>query len=218
MAQEAETPSDWSRAIFDGDRPTVGHQRYRIIQPARVASEAPASAKSWPEVLRHFAQIEPDRVQIHLLEEDHGRDITYGQLLETASRVAAGLIDSGLRPNETVAIMLPTCADFFYAFFGVMLAGAVAVPIYPPARADKIEEYVRRQVLILKNAEVRFLISFDRVRSVSQIMRLSIPSLVDVTSVETLAAPGQSCQPAALNRPKLPSFSIRRGAREIPRA
>ncbi|MGH9402616.1 MAG: AMP-binding protein [Terriglobia bacterium] len=189
-AQEAETPSDWSRAIFDGARPAAGHQRYRIIQPARVASEAPASAKSWPEVLRHFAQIEPDRVQIHLLEEDSGRDITYGQLLETASRVAAGLIDAGLRPNETVAIMLPTCADFFYAFFAVMLAGGVAVPIYPPARADKIEEYVRRQVLILKNAEVRFLISFDRVRSVSQIMRLSIPSLIEVTSVETLGRSG----------------------------
>ncbi|MGH9343996.1 MAG: AMP-binding protein [Terriglobia bacterium] len=189
-AQEAETPSDWSRAIFDGARPAAGHQRYRIIQPARLAPEAPVSAKSWPEVLRRFAQIEPDRVQIHLLEEDSGRDITYGQLLETASRVAAGLIDAGLRPKETVAIMLPTCADFFYAFFGVMLAGGVAVPIYPPARADKIEEYVRRQVLILKNAEVRFLVSFDRVRAVSQIMRLSIPSLIGVTSVEVLGRSG----------------------------
>ncbi|HEV2499342.1 MAG TPA: AMP-binding protein [Terriglobia bacterium] len=199
VAQEAETPSDWARAIFDGARPVAGHQRYRIIQPAREASEAPASAKSWPEVLRHFAQIEPDRVQIHLLEEESGRDITYGRLLETASRVAAGLIDAGLRPNETVAIMLPTCADFFYAFFGVMLAGGIAVPIYPPARADKIEEYVRRQVLILKNAEVRFLISFDRVRAVSQIMRLSIPSLIEVTSVDALSRSGAKLPSRGLN-------------------
>ncbi|MGH9395420.1 MAG: AMP-binding protein [Terriglobia bacterium] len=190
VAQEAETPSDWARAIFDGVDPSAGRARYRIVQPAREAPEAPASAVTWPEVLRRHAQVEPDRVQIHLLEEDSGRDITYGQLLETAGRVAAGLIAGGLRPRETVAIMLPTCADFFYAFFGVMLAGGIAVPIYPPARADKIEEYVRRQVLILKNAEVRFLISFDRVRAVSQIMRLSIPSLIEVTSVESLSRSG----------------------------
>jgi fatty-acyl-CoA synthase len=190
IAQESETPADWARAIFDGAQASSGTRRYRILQPSREAPPLPESAKTWPEVLRRHSQLEPDRVQVHLLEEDSGRDITYGQLMEMASRVAAGLHQAGLRRNETVAIMLPTCADFFYAFFGVMLAGGVAVPIYPPARPDKIEEYVRRQVLILKNAEVRFLISFDRVRAISKIMRLSIPSLIDVTSVETLSHSG----------------------------
>ncbi|MGH9470204.1 MAG: AMP-binding protein [Terriglobia bacterium] len=198
VAQESETPADWARAIFEGARPCAGHSRYRIIQPAREAPEAPASATDWPQVLRRHAQLEPNRVQVHLLEEDSGRDITYGQLLETATRTAAGLLDAGLRRNDTVAIMLPTCGDFFYAFFGVMLAGGVPVPIYPPARPDKIEEYVRRQVLILKNAEVRFLISFDRVRAVSQIMRLSIPSLLEVTSVETLCRSGARLPGAGL--------------------
>jgi len=191
IAQESETPADWARAIFNGAKPSSSsRRRYRILQPTREAPPLPKSAKSWPEVLRRQAQLEPDRVQVHLLEEDSGRDISYGQLVEMASRVAAGLHEAGLRRNETVAIMLPTCADFFYAFFGVMLAGGIAVPIYPPARPDKIEEYVRRQVLILRNAEVRFLISFDRVRAISQIMRLSIPSLIEVTSVEMLSRNG----------------------------
>src|SRR5579875_2848611 len=99
-AQEAETPADWARTIFDGTRPASRGERYRIVQPSRDAPEAPTFAKSWTEVLRHHAQIEPDRVQIHLLEEDSGRDITYGQLLETASRVAAGLLEAGLRRND----------------------------------------------------------------------------------------------------------------------
>lgn len=199
VAQESETPSDWARAIFDGATPRSGRERYRIVQPEREAPAPPASELNWPGVLRYHAQLDPARVQIHLLEEDSGQDITCGQLLSMASRVAAGLIGGGLRPDETVAIMLPTCADFFYAFFGVMLAGGIAVPIYPPARADKIEEYVRRQVLILKNAEVRFLISFDRVRAVSQIMRLSIPSLLEVTSVESLSRSGASLPARGVN-------------------
>ncbi|HKS96161.1 MAG TPA: AMP-binding protein [Terriglobia bacterium] len=207
IAQHATTPAEWVRALRNGSAISakLSPARYSIVQPAREAPPAPESATTWTEVLRHHAEVEPHRVQIHLLEEDaRGQDITYGQLLETASCVAAGLVERGLKRDETVAIMLPTCADFFYAFFGVMLAGGIPVPIYPPARPDKIEEYVRRQVGILRNAQVRFLISFDQVRSIAKIMRLSIPSLVDMTTVEALAQAG-AASVARLTRSVSPS-------------
>src|SRR6266567_68886 len=192
IAQRAETPAEWVQALRNGHAAATGaaKTRYRIEQPTREAPSAPESARDWAQVLRHHAEVEPDRAQIHLLDRDSGEDITYGQLLETASTVAAGLVARGLERDETVAIMLPTCADFFYAFFGVVLAGGIAVPIYPPARPDKIEEYVRRQVAILRNAQVRFLIGFDEVKGIARIMRLSIPSLVDMTTVEALRQEG----------------------------
>jgi acyl carrier protein len=190
IAQQADTPSEWAQALVDDTRDQSAgavEKRYHIQQPVREAPPAPESATNWVDVLRRHADLEPDRVHIHLLEDGAGRqDISYGQLLRRASEVAAGLRALRIGPDETVAIMLPTCADFFYSFLGVMLAGGIAVPIYPPARPDKIEEYVRRQVLILRNAGVRFLISFERVKAVSQILRLGIPSLIDVTSVEAL--------------------------------
>lgn len=188
VAQLADTPAEWVRAVAEGGKAKRVKPRYSIEQPAREAPPAPESARTLVEVLRRHAEVDPGRVHIHLLEDNSGHDINYRNLLETATSVAAGLVAAGLRRNETVAIMLPTCADFFYAFFGVMLAGGVAVPIYPPARPDKIEEFVRRQVAILRNAQVRFLIGFDRVRTVSQIMRLSIPSLVEATTVDALRA------------------------------
>lgn len=191
LAQNAETPADWVRALSVGQAARRPRERYRVEQPAREAPPAPDSARTWVEVLRHHAALEPDRVQIHLLEGDSGQDISYGKLLEKASSVAIALRERGLAPNQTVAIMLPTSSDFFYAFFGVMLAGGVAVPIYPPARPDKIEEYVERQVKILRNAEVRFLISFDRARAVSKLMSLGLPSLLGVTSVAELELIGQ---------------------------
>ena len=182
-AQEAETPAEWVRAILRGGAGIEERPRYRIVPPQRQAPPAPENAVTLVEVLRRQAEIEPDRVHIHLLEEDTGQDITYGGLLEIAGEVAAGLRARGLERDDTVAIMLPTCADFFFAFFGVSLAGGIPVPIYPPARPDKIEEYVRRQILILRNAGVRFLITFDRVRAVSQLMKLNLPGLVEATSV-----------------------------------
>jgi fatty-acyl-CoA synthase len=192
IAQEAETPADLARAVLEGGSETAAKARYRIVQPTREAPPPPTSAASLVEVLRRHVEVEPDRVHIHLLEEDWGQDITYRQLLASATKVAAGLRAAGLKRDDCVAIMLPTCAEFFQAFFGVVLAGGIAVPIYPPARPDKIEEYVRRQVAILRNAEVRFLIGFDRVKAVSKIMRVSIPSLIDATTVEALREAGEA--------------------------
>ena len=193
VAQRADAPGEWVQALLEGAHchAEAAQNRYRIQQPAREAPPAPESATNWVEVLRRHADLEPDRVHIHLVEDDACvQDISYGQLLSRAAEVAAGLRVCGLGRDETVAIMLPTCAEFFYAFFGVMLAGGVAVPIYPPARPDKVEEYVRRQVTILRNARVRFLISFERVKTVSLILRLSIPSLIDVMTVDVLRQVG----------------------------
>ena len=41
--------------------------------------------------------------------------------------------------------MLPTGRDFFIAFFAILYAGAMPVPIYPPMRLSQLEEHLRRQ-------------------------------------------------------------------------
>ncbi len=191
-AQSAETPGEWAAAVLKAAAVGGPQARFPIVQPAREAAPPPLDAVTFSEVLRGHVERDPARVQIHLLDGDSGEDIAYGRLYERASEVAAGLTASGLKPGETVAVMLPTCADFFYGFLGVMLAGGVAVPIYPPARPSRIEEYVRRQTLILRNAGVRFLISFDRVRAISKTMELSLPALREVATVAELAARGRA--------------------------
>jgi len=194
VAQQAQTPAEWVRAILEsGVGAAPEPARYRITPPAREAPPAPDSATTLVEVLRRHLEIEPDRVHIHLPEDETGQDITYRELFERASEAAAGLAAAGLGRNETVALMLPTSADFFYAFFGVILAGGIPVPIYPPARPDKIEEYARRQVSILRNAGVRFLITFERVKGLTQLMRPSLPGLLDVTTVAALRQAGAGC-------------------------
>jgi acyl carrier protein len=191
VAQRADSLQEFLAAVEAEPSATAEQQRYAIRQPTVVAPPPPKDAASFAEVLRRFAESDPERVQIHLLEEDLGQDITYGQLYQRASDVAAGLVARGLKPGETVAIMLPTGADFFYSFFGVTLAGGIAVPIYPPARPKQIEEYVRRQLGILRNAQVRFLISWPQAKVVADVMRVGLPSLIDVTSAGELAAEGR---------------------------
>ncbi len=147
----------------------------------------PLSSKTLTEVLIRRAEEEPNRPHIYL-QDEHGQEviIRYGQLLKLATAVAGGLYKQGLKPGQTVAIMLPTCPQFFYAFFGVLLAGGIPVPIYPPLRADRIEEYAFREAVILNNAEVRILITFDKIETLAKLLRVFIKSLTAVTMVELL--------------------------------
>ena len=80
--------------------------------------------------------------------------MTYGRLWDEAAAVAGGLARAGCGAGDTVALMLPTGLDFLRAFQGILLARAVPVPIYPPVRLDRLEEYAERQSAILADAGV----------------------------------------------------------------
>ncbi|MFD4254417.1 AMP-binding protein [Amycolatopsis thermoflava] len=51
----------------------------------------------------------------------------------TASRVAGGVLDLGLRPGDRVAVLTPARAASVQAWFGVARAGLVEVPLNPAA-------------------------------------------------------------------------------------
>jgi fatty-acyl-CoA synthase len=145
-------------------------------------------AESLTEILRLRGRGEPNRTHIHLYEEDeHLHTITFGELYERASVVAKELQRRGLEPGQTVAIMLPTCAEFFYSFAGILLAGGIPVPIYPPFRADRIAEYATRQANILRNAETRFLITFRQAEGLARLLKPRVPTLREVLNAERLA-------------------------------
>ena len=94
----------------------------------------------------------------------------------------------GLEPGERVAIMLPTSAAFFTAFFGVLYAGGVPTPIYLPARLSRIEEHLRRQAGILRNARAAMLIAAPQASAVGRLLSLQVESLRSIATVDELAA------------------------------
>jgi len=146
-----------------------------------------STVKTLVELIILYGQNEPNRPHI-FLQNDLGREqiISYGSLLTSSLQVSKGLRAQGIQVGDTVAIMLPTSEDFFYAFCGTLLAGAIPVPIYPPYREDRIEEYVKREVKILSSAEVRILITFAKAETLSNIFKTHIPSLTEITTVPHL--------------------------------
>jgi 1-acyl-sn-glycerol-3-phosphate acyltransferase len=162
----------------------------------------PSTAETLIEILGERARAEPDRVHIHLYEEDKVHPITYGELFARASSVAASLRRRGLEPGRSVAMMLPTSADFFFVFAGIQLAGGVPVPIYPPVRSDRIAEYAARQAGILRNAESQFLVTFREAHAIALLMEPQVPSLREVVPAAKLVdAHGPHLPPESERRP-----------------
>jgi fatty-acyl-CoA synthase len=152
-------------------------------------------ATTLTEIIRLRGRGEPNRVHVQVYEEDDQlRTITFGDLYEHASMVALELRRRGLEPDQTVAIMLPTCAEFFYTFAGILLAGGIPVPIYPPFRADRIAEYATRQANILRNAETQFLITWRQAENLAKLLKPRVPSLREVLNAQKLATAGSSSQ------------------------
>jgi 1-acyl-sn-glycerol-3-phosphate acyltransferase len=193
---EAESVQDLVAAVLAGGAPT-GVVTMEAPVPIAAGAPAPDSARTLIDVLRWHAESDPGRVHVVLRLDDEGEQrITYGELWARAGGVAAGLRARGIARGESVALMLRTEPGFFSAFFGVLLAGAVPVPIYPPTRPARLEEYAARQVKILDNAQARLLVTFAEVERVAALLRARVRSLTGVTTLERLAAAPAAPPPA----------------------
>ena len=107
------------------------------------------SAGSLIDLLRDRAATQPDDPAFTFLDdgEEAGVSVTWREL-ERRSRALGTAIGRYVDPGARVLVMFPPSIDFIPAFLGVLYAGAVAVPAYPPAggRADRTLERLQRMV------------------------------------------------------------------------
>ena len=187
---EAESARDLLRAIQGAETSR------EVLYTADISSvelagtiATPDDSRTLIDVLNWHASTHPDRPHIQVYtDKGDGEVITYKQLKETALRVAGGLQQRGLKPAEPVALMLPSGPDYFYSFFGVLLAGGVPVPIYPPARPSQLEDHMRRHVRILNNCLAKTFITVPEAKKVAQLLKSHVPDLQHIVSAADLAA------------------------------
>ncbi|MBL8384414.1 MAG: AMP-binding protein [Burkholderiales bacterium] len=192
---DAATPRDLLRALAGAAAGAPGFPDGAVAALPR-AAPAPQDCTTLAEVLDWHVANHPDRIHITLLGEgEPAREITYGALRERAAATACGLLAGGLERGAAVAIMLPTGADFFTAFFGILMAGGVPVPIYPPLRWNRIEDHLRRQAGIVANCRARVLVSVAEAARPARLLAALVPGLERIASVAELCA---AAAPAAL--------------------
>ncbi len=208
VASEANTPDDLARAILeapgagadDGESGSPLRASVTTQKLHREAADAGVfSAETLIEVLRHRAVHDAERAHLLITEDTDGMErsatLTFGELYAAGQRCAAELERRGVPAGGRVALMLPTSRAFFVSYAGILLAGAIPVPIYPPFRADRIEEYAARQSAILNNAEVCLLLTFRRAEAVAKLLRPRVRSLTEVADAEKLMEAADKAPP-----------------------
>lgn len=205
----AETPRDILRGVLAAEARARGWTPPEIsrIEVAETAA-APVQAETLIEVLRWHADKNPERPHIRFYaDEGDGEIVTYRDLARGAERIAAGLHERGIKPDEAVALMLPTSKDYFLTFFGVLLAGAVPTALYPPLRPALVEDHLNRCAGIVANAQAAMLITTPEIEPFARRLRLQVPTLREVTNAADLAR----STPA---RTEAPFVGVTRGSRE----
>lgn len=88
------------------------------------------------------------------------------EVRERALAVCGGLQDLGIERGDRIPLIFPTGIEFFEAFFGILLAGAVPVPLYPPVRLGRLDEYLHRTARMIQRTRARLVLADPRVRRI----------------------------------------------------
>jgi amino acid adenylation domain-containing protein len=90
----------------------------------------------------------------HIAVKDLERSLTYGELIDEAAAVGAGLAVHGVARGDRVSLLLENSVDFVVASIATLWVGAVFVPL-------NVNDPVERIAMILADCEPSIVISVD---------------------------------------------------------
>ena len=198
---EAESPRDLLRSILgaQGQKESVSSKDVVELVVGKV-EELPHQASTLIEILEWHVQHNPDRLHIHIVDDDgEAETLTYKQLWQGAEKVASGLQQQGIQSGDTVAIMLPTGKNYFFCFYGIVLTGAIPVPIYPPVRRSQLEDHLQRHSGILNNCVAKILVTMPEAKVVARLLKSQVLSLRAVVTVADLTLSSASYVRPSIN-------------------
>jgi carnitine-CoA ligase len=138
------------------------------------------------DILRRRAEEHPDRDYLRYAD---GPWLSYGEVDARANRVANGLIARGVRPGESVSVLLPNCEEFVPVWYGILKAGAVMSPINTAYKGEFLSwtiNLVESRVLVIAD------VYLDRLALVAG----ELPRLERVIVLETGAEGGAGPEPS----------------------
>jgi len=183
-----QTPQELFKHILGEKKKSFIHtDQKRANLKLEESRSLPYQAQTLIDVLHWHLQEHPERIHIQMYEDNmQGEHITYKKLYEQSLKIASSLQVLGLKPSEAVAIMLPTSTEYFYSFYGILMAGGIPVPIYPPARPSQLEEHMQRHTRILENCGATILITIPEAKIVAKLLKSYVQQINDIITPKQL--------------------------------
>ncbi|MGB8298037.1 MAG: long-chain fatty acid--CoA ligase [Polyangia bacterium] len=136
------------------------------------------SARTAGDIWRGRAHAAKDCIAFRFREGDDWRGVTWEQADMAAREIAGGLVDLGIGVGECVCILAQTRLEWVLCDVGLVLAGAVSVPIYPSSTPEQCAS-------IIKDSGARTVIAEDA----TQLDKL-LPLLVGMPKLRLIVIDG----------------------------
>jgi fatty-acyl-CoA synthase len=102
-------------------------------------------------------------------------ELSYADLNDRATALARGLLAAGLKPGGHVGILMTNCVAYLEVFFGIWLAGGVAVPFNARFRH-------RELAFVIAHSDIEVLVTTDLVdehTDFTALLTAALPGLAD---------------------------------------
>jgi long-chain acyl-CoA synthetase len=108
--------------------------------------------------------------------EDHWHSVTWREVGERVTKLAAGLISLGIEPEQRVGIAAGTRYEWILADLAVMCAGGATTTVYPSTNAED-------SAYILSDAQCRVVFAEDDAQ-LAKILDAELPDLVKIVTFD----------------------------------
>jgi long-chain acyl-CoA synthetase len=144
----------------------------------------------YPEIplyglLTEAAKKYPDKVAF----ANKSDSITYAELDKATNKLAAGLIDAGIKHGDTVVLFLPNCIEFVIGYYGILKTGATVTPVNPLYKEDELKYQINdceASALITNNNAGEIVEKIKRDIKLKCIIIADQPHIEDTISLKTI--------------------------------
>lgn len=103
-------------------------------------------------LLHHSVDEAAQRTPEHVAFRFAGQSLTYARLMDLSNRLAAMLVEAGVKPSDRVGIYMYKSLELPVALYGILKAGAAYVPIDPTAPHARVK-------FIIEDCNIEHLVS-----------------------------------------------------------
>lgn len=134
--------------------------KIRILGSNGDAEEMPAIHTGEPSTFKEHLEVcrrtWGDKIAFQEKVRREWRRYSHNDTYRRSYDLAAGFAARGVKPGDRVAIILENGYDWVCAYYGIVLAGAVAVPIYYDLRPSEISDMVAHADPVMAVVGTRF--------------------------------------------------------------
>ncbi|MGC4000361.1 MAG: AMP-binding protein [Anaeromyxobacter sp.] len=169
----------------------------------------PAPPPRWPTLVDALGPAARTATGVTFVDlQERETFLPWPEVFARGERAAAALAAHGVRPGDRVAIVLRTEPAFLDAFLGAWLCGAVPVPLYPPVRLGRLEEYAAATARMVQVSGARVIVTGGGTRQLlGPVVERARPALGALEAARLLDGTARLALPARPEATGLVQFS-----------